>query len=297
MTEEKEPVILPECGRRLRSTRQQLGLSVDDIASELRLSALQIRALENDDWSQLPGTTYARGYLKSYARLLGLDADQLLEGASTEEIEISRTEPEIQTHRATATDETPAPSAGKRLPWGWAVTVLLVGALIVFLWRSPEGLQSLPGLFGGQGGPGSGVSDQQGAANGDGGARVGGEEDRTAGVAVPESGARSKPVDAGGMDEPAADASDRPPMPTTPDRVVFQFDERSWIEVRDARGARLLYRNFQSGRRIEVEGQPPFKVFLGNAGGVQVEYMGRTVKPDTTSGRLYARFVLGPSSS
>jgi cytoskeleton protein RodZ len=95
MTEEHESADIPECGRQLRRMREQLGLSIDDVAMELRLSGFQIQALEDDNWDQLPGTTYARGYLRSYARLLGLDGDQLLAGASTQEIEISRTEPAI----------------------------------------------------------------------------------------------------------------------------------------------------------------------------------------------------------
>jgi cytoskeleton protein RodZ len=85
-------------------------------------------------------------------------------------------------------------------------------------------------------------------------------------------------------------------MPTVPTKVVFQFDQASWIEVRDVKGKRLLYRSFQAGRRIEVDGQPPFHVFLGNARGVKVEYLGQVSTRDAASGRLYTRFVLGASS-
>lgn len=279
MTEEEANAKLPECGRRLRRTREQLGLSVDDIASELRLSAFQIRALENDEWDHLPGTTYARGYVKSYARLLGLDADQLLAGASTEEIEISRTEPAID-NRAPSAERT-VPGGQSRVPWGWVLGVIVVCVLVVAVWQSRLVRQFIPGLTGLQSPSTSGSGIATGESGGDG---AGAAE-----TAPPEAG-----MDAGTAASAAwQEASDQPGMPTAPDRIVFQFDQRSWVDVRDARGRRLLYRAFRAGRRIEVRGQPPFRVYLGNAGGVSVEYLGDTISPKAVSGRLFARFVVG----
>jgi cytoskeleton protein RodZ len=86
------------------------------------------------------------------------------------------------------------------------------------------------------------------------------------------------------------------PTPTSPRKAVFQFKQRSWVDVRDASGKRLLQRSFPPGRRVEIEGEPPFRVFLGRASAVQVEYMGEIVQHDTNSGRLYARFELGVPS-
>ncbi|MFZ0488457.1 MAG: RodZ domain-containing protein [Arenicellales bacterium] len=280
MTEEERSADVPECGRRLRQTREQLGLSVDDIASELRLSGFQIRALENDDWADLPGTTYARGYLRSYARLLGLDADQLLAGASTEEIEISRTEPALD-NRVVPSGAAPATGTSRRR-WGWVLGVVLLGAVVVALWRSPLGRQLAPDLTMMQAPSTDSEMAQQRA--GDGTAGAGTEQPSL--EADGAAGGQYSTVTSEG-------ASDQPPMPTQPDRMVFQFDERSWVDVRDARGQRLLYRAFQAGRRIQVEGQPPFRIYLGNARGVRLEYLGDTITPKTASGRLFARLVVG----
>ncbi|MGA8260213.1 MAG: helix-turn-helix domain-containing protein, partial [Arenicellales bacterium] len=147
--EEKKTVEIPECGRRLRRTREQMGLSVDDVASELRLSSFQIRALEDDDWSQLPGTTYARGYLKAYARLLGLDAEQMLAGASTEEIEISRTEPAVEPRTVDEDDSRSEPSS-PRVRWGWVAGIVLICALVAAGWQLKGRLQWVPGLVQGE---------------------------------------------------------------------------------------------------------------------------------------------------
>lgn len=287
MTEEPERVDALGCGRQLRRTREKLGLSVDDVAGELRLSSFQIQALEEDDWSQLPGTTYARGYLRSYSRLLGLDADQLLAGASTQEIELTRGEPEIEARepaeaRETQADE-PAPEAARGSSRGW-VGVLVVAAVIAAgYWQYRQGWELLPGA-----GPGDAARHDEVAereAEHDAAAQEANEQAAT-GSAATTSGAAE--------DDETGDSA--PPTPTVPHKAVFQFNDRSWIDVRDARGERLLYRKFSPGRRVEIEGQPPFRVFLGNARAVQVEYMGDIVTPDTASGRLYARFVLGASS-
>ena len=68
--------VAPEIGHResagenLRSAREKYGLTLDDVAAELRLSAYQIRALEEDRYDDLPGETYVRGYLRAYSRLV-----------------------------------------------------------------------------------------------------------------------------------------------------------------------------------------------------------------------------------
>lgn len=280
--EEKKPeeeAAAQECGRQLRRTREKLGLSLDDVAAELRLGTFQIQALEDDDWTKLPGTTYARGYLKSYARLLGLDADQLMAGASTQEIEITRKEPEIEARKPAAPepDEEPEPAAGPSRARTWigagalGVLVLLAAAY----WQNREGGDLLPDVTG------SGETAQHDPAV---------DEEMNMAPPEPEPETTAAATYYEEMDEGP------PPMPTEPDKAVFEFAGDSWIDVRDASGDRLLYRDFPAGRRIEVEGRPPFRVYLGNANAVQVEYMGDVVEPDTGSERMYARFVLGAPS-
>lgn len=65
-------------GRLLHQARKDLRLAPEDVAQILHLSAKQIIALEQDDYKNLPGPTYIRGYLRSYAQLLGLSAEKVL---------------------------------------------------------------------------------------------------------------------------------------------------------------------------------------------------------------------------
>ncbi len=63
-------------GGMLRKARTDLRLPVEDAAKLLNLSARHILAMENDDYASLPGPTYVRGYLRSYAQLLGLSPEE-----------------------------------------------------------------------------------------------------------------------------------------------------------------------------------------------------------------------------
>src|SRR6266516_1091100 len=65
-------------GARLKAEREAAGLSLDQVAQQLKLAPRQVRALEDEDFGKLPGRTFARGFVRNYARLLNLDGDNLL---------------------------------------------------------------------------------------------------------------------------------------------------------------------------------------------------------------------------
>ncbi len=71
----REPVGL---GERLRNAREARGLSLTAAATQTRIRAAYLQALEEERFDRLPGGVYARGYLRTYARALGLDPDELL---------------------------------------------------------------------------------------------------------------------------------------------------------------------------------------------------------------------------
>ncbi|MXZ80835.1 MAG: helix-turn-helix domain-containing protein [Gammaproteobacteria bacterium] len=65
-------------GQILRRTRESRQLSVEDVASMLKLHRRFISALENDRYDELPGHTFAKGYVRSYSTLLKLDPRELI---------------------------------------------------------------------------------------------------------------------------------------------------------------------------------------------------------------------------
>lgn len=66
-------------GVTLRSARIQRGLSIEQVAQDTRISARFIEALEDEAFDELPAPVYVRGFLRSYANYLKVDADSLLE--------------------------------------------------------------------------------------------------------------------------------------------------------------------------------------------------------------------------
>ena len=69
-------------GTYLAAARAAKGLSVEDVARQLKLSPAQVRALDADDHANLPSPVFVRGFLRSYARVVGVDITALLPGKS-----------------------------------------------------------------------------------------------------------------------------------------------------------------------------------------------------------------------
>lgn len=70
-------------GERLRQERVNRGIDLDDMASALKTTKATVERLEQGSWEFLGSVVYVRGYVRSYARLLGLDESDLLSGVDT----------------------------------------------------------------------------------------------------------------------------------------------------------------------------------------------------------------------
>lgn len=68
------------CGGAIRMAREKQGMSVNDIANQLRLGIKQVEAIEADDFEKLPHPSIVRGFIRNYAKLLKIDAEPLLAG-------------------------------------------------------------------------------------------------------------------------------------------------------------------------------------------------------------------------
>ncbi|MGH8662067.1 MAG: helix-turn-helix domain-containing protein, partial [Burkholderiales bacterium] len=68
---------------RLSEARQAQNLTTADVARRLKLSVWQIEALESGQYHQLPGPMFVRGFIRNYARLLGLDPEELANAVSS----------------------------------------------------------------------------------------------------------------------------------------------------------------------------------------------------------------------
>ncbi len=70
---------MPEIGVTLREARMRAGIDIAEVESRTKIRAKYLRALENEEWSLLPGTTFVKSFLRTYAEALGLDAKLLVE--------------------------------------------------------------------------------------------------------------------------------------------------------------------------------------------------------------------------
>lgn len=73
-----EPLVSASPGARLRKTRESLHLGVAEAAQSLNLSPGVVKALEADDYRTLPNATFVKGYIRSYARVLGIASEDLV---------------------------------------------------------------------------------------------------------------------------------------------------------------------------------------------------------------------------
>ncbi len=70
---------MDEFGHILREARETKGLTIKDVQQEIRINTAYIEALEQGDYDTLPTPVHARGFLRNYARFLGLDSQPLLD--------------------------------------------------------------------------------------------------------------------------------------------------------------------------------------------------------------------------
>jgi cytoskeletal protein RodZ len=70
---------MPEIGSTLREARMRARIDVSEIEAQTKIRAKYLRALENEEWGLLPGPTFVKSFLRTYATALGLDGKALVE--------------------------------------------------------------------------------------------------------------------------------------------------------------------------------------------------------------------------
>src|ERR1700682_6718498 len=70
---------MPQIGETLREARMRARIDVSEIEAKTKIRAKYLRALENEEWSLLPGPTFVKSFLRTYAQALGLDGKALVE--------------------------------------------------------------------------------------------------------------------------------------------------------------------------------------------------------------------------
>lgn len=124
------PVLDPSwrAGRKLQEARQQLGLSLDEVADRIRVRREFLEALEDMNVKLLPGKAYALAFLRSYARELGIEEKAIVDQFQ-DECALTRDD------AATPAMRTPVSKPRQRPPWAAAAALVLIAAGFVG-WRA-----------------------------------------------------------------------------------------------------------------------------------------------------------------
>lgn len=280
-------------GVMLQRAREGRGLSVDDAAQALRLSVRIVSALEEGAFERLPGPTYVRGYLRSYAQFLGLAPQPLIDAygrlpQAAQQVDMTAPAPVRQ-----------ATSSDMAVRLGTGIVVLIVFGLAAMWWvghdntaRSPRTAESASAVVSQApepvASPRDVVAEEQ--------APVARAANATPVVAAATPSAAPIPT----AKAPAAEAAVAlAPTPVAPvanapvSQLVLFVHQDSWADVRDAQQRRLLYETIPAGRVVSVDGVAPLSVFLGNVDGVTVEFNGKSYDVLRHKRGQVARFTLG----
>ncbi len=141
-------------GQYLRSAREARGINLHDAAQQTRISAAYLKALEEEDFSKLPGEVFVRGFLKNYGKFLRLDESQVLKKYGELSPPTSGAVPVAVKEPETAVRQQKKPHSTSIEPFLWGAGIVI--ALVLFLFtslpgrRHQETKQAVTPLFTGQ---------------------------------------------------------------------------------------------------------------------------------------------------
>ncbi|MDA8092471.1 MAG: helix-turn-helix domain-containing protein [Betaproteobacteria bacterium] len=268
----------PSAGARLAAAREKAGLAVADVARHLKLTVRQVEALEADDYGRMPGAPFVRGFVRNYAKFVGLDPEPLVASLHG----LPAPEPAIVTASGGRGIELTVRGRHSRMRVLVVALIVLLVALPLFfhLWlqggssptvphapTQPRPMRALP--------------------------RV---RPAPARPAPPRASSAVPPAP-----QKAPAASTAPAVSTassgaavTPGKAVIKmaFAGQSWVEIRDQSGKVIFARLNPAGTSQAIAGVPPFHVVVGDAPEVTLTYNGNVVDLAPTTRNDVARLTL-----
>ncbi len=325
------PVIGP--GKLLQVAREEKNLRPEDIAYEIRLTATQVLALEENDYDGMPEETYVRGYLRNYARLVGIAENDILMSFAR----LSRSS-EKKTQAVLPVTEDNSDKSKKSIQW---IAVGIVSAFIIIsaVWvlnpfenlaieenkaetpvvvekpvstEVPVGASTLTlntpaekpvvdesslvskEAMESTSEPASEAQSEDGSDTQADTGQSDSSMQQDAAVAPSESNqAQSETPESVRIFDAAETNDNDAPVVTNDGTLFINYSKDSWTDVRDANGKKLLYRTVKKGEKIALAGKLPMTLFFGFAQGVKVTFNGVEVDVSAHTRGVFARFTVG----
>ena len=288
-------------GALLRSAREAGGMSIDAVAQQLKLAPRQVRAIEDGDFTRLPGRTFVRGFIRNYARLVRLDAETVLRALPAGTATPSLESPALHATGPTI-GELPTTAPARHGWTRWAIPLTLLAIVVATAaWEYMHPAADAPRSLAKKDAP---PALDRGKA----------DTPEIIGTPLPNPVAASPPsVPATTSGQAPAAASDTveskaPPEPVPDARqvevsppgaaavadapLVLAFRDYAWTEVKERTG-RVLLSRMNAGRTTQaVTGAPPLDVVIGNAADVTMTWKGKLVDLAPYTRGNVARFTL-----
>ena len=245
----------PRGGERLAEARRAQQISVLEVAKELHLDEPKVRALERNEFDVLGAPVFAKGHLRKYAQLVGVDPDDVF--ADYYQMTRSEAMPPVIAGRARVRQEV---SPG---PW-IAVIIVIVVAVTSYWWFAVESETVVA--------PETAPVDST-------------PVEQSENLAEPMEQAVEMTA-AAANEEEAGDETQREPVISQPlpepvetladgdMRLSLSFSGDCWTEISDATGRRLFFDMGRNGSSVELTGKAPFAVLFGNSENVNVRVNG-----------------------
>jgi cytoskeleton protein RodZ len=297
-------------GARLRAAREAAGLSLDQVAQQLKLAPRQVKALEDESFGELPGRTFSRGFVRNYARLLHLDAQDLLAHLPDVSQAPALESPTLHS-TATRMAELPSATAPKTGLGRWLIPLILIGCIV-----AAAAYEWYRGGLSNNAEPARTVSDATDhrapatSATVTSATVTSATATSASGVALPNPLASSSPTapsqtvapqsEAPQSASPAASMGNSVATPAgglasvapADAAVLLTYKGPSWTEIRDRSGQLVVSRLVAAGSVEPVNGAPPFDIVIGNAHVVTLVYRGKSVDLSPYTRRNIARLTL-----
>jgi cytoskeleton protein RodZ len=255
-------------GERLRREREMRGITLNEIAESTKISRRHLESLEKEDFESLPGGIFNKGFVRAYARYLGIDEEQAVADYSTASDEQEQPEDQFPLEIHDAPDPKLNPKRST-LPLLLALVALL--AVLAVFWARNRG-RSMES------------TDNTGAAPA-GTASPGATPAVTRPSPPPETPAPSPAIAPAAQSSPSfasrnpADAlasANKAPGTEHTFSVVVTAKEDAWVSL-SADGKTVVSRNFRAGEQQSVRAGSRVVLVTGNAGGVDVSFNGKTL--------------------
>ena len=286
-------------GSILKQARERRGIGVGDVATSLHLDESVVVAIEEGRNDELPAEPYVRGYVRGYARLVGVDAAPL-----TKRIKVVRRAP-----RGMLLPAALKPSFADRLQrhlglliGGIVVAVLIAAAAVLWLvGRSYEWSFGWPFVPTDESEPAVVRQTTESPPASTESPRVTAEPPISEASEAPRPTTDNSDSDAGGDsddgDAPAPAGVSENALATSVaaniGTLTFRFNENSWLEVHDASGEMIHADLGLAGRTVVVTGEAPFRILIGHAAGVELDFNGDPVALRPHTRQNVARLVIG----